>query len=98
MAEDWCDHCDLPKSQCVHGRPEKVDLPLKAGPTIEASQTSPCGYCPNLIEPGQSITMSDEGWVHTEHLSDRSWPGEVRHADVPSRPPETDTSMFDGID
>ncbi|MGV3563230.1 MAG: winged helix-turn-helix domain-containing protein [Nocardioides sp.] len=35
MAEDYCEHCDLPFSTCIHGRPpapEPVKAPPKASP------------------------------------------------------------------
>lgn len=32
MAEDYCELCDLPLSQCVHGRPEPVAAPAPATP------------------------------------------------------------------
>lgn len=34
MSDDYCDFCDLPLSQCVHGRPAPVPAaPAKAAPT-----------------------------------------------------------------
>lgn len=99
MTDDFCDHCDLPKSQCIHGLPPKIEVgPIKDGPTIEATQETPCPACPRRIEVGDSITHSDEGWVHTSDLDSRSWSGEVQAPYVPSKPPETDASMFDGIE
>lgn len=67
----WCDHCDLPKSTCVHGRPEKVDFPVADGPTITATQTTPtCAWptCSNPLNEGEQITHTDEGWAHARHL------------------------------
>lgn len=47
MAEDYCEHCDLPFSTCIHGRPpapEPVKAPPKASPvrrrTTSASGTT----------------------------------------------------------
>ena len=42
MAEDYCEHCDLPFSTCIHGRPpapEPVKAPPKASP-VRRSTTS----------------------------------------------------------
>ena len=32
MSEDYCDFCDLPLSQCVHGRPAPAPVPPAAKP------------------------------------------------------------------
>lgn len=32
MSEDYCDFCDLPLSQCVHGRPAPTPAPAAAKP------------------------------------------------------------------
>ncbi len=45
MAEDYCEHCDLPLSTCIHGRPpapEPVKAPPKASP-VRRSTTSAIG-------------------------------------------------------
>lgn len=45
MAEDYCEHCDLPFSTCIHGRPpapEPVKAPPKASP-VRRSTTSASG-------------------------------------------------------
>lgn len=45
MAEDYCEHCDLPLSTCIHGRPpapEPVKVPPKASP-VRRSTTSASG-------------------------------------------------------
>lgn len=45
MAEDYCEHCDLPFSTCIHGRPpapEPVKAPPKASP-VRRRTTSASG-------------------------------------------------------
>lgn len=89
--DDECMHL-LPKSQCADCTPPARSLadPIVTGPTIMATQTSPCGHdCGDLLEPEQSITMTDEGWIHTSHLPAR--------APSSDRAPATDTSMFDNF-
>lgn len=98
MAEEWCDFCDLPKATCPHGNPGVDDQPTgfrianrdctdgEDGPTIEAHIPGECVSCLGPIEPGDRITHIREGWVHG---------GPVK---VQSRPPSTDSSMFEGMD
>ena len=43
MAEEYCEHCDLPLSTCVHGMPpapEPVKAPPKASPVTRRRTTS----------------------------------------------------------
>ncbi len=43
MAEDYCEHCDLPLSTCIHGRPpapEPVKAPPKASPVRRSTTTA----------------------------------------------------------
>ena len=44
MAEDYCEHCDLPLSTCVHGNPpapEPVKAPPKASPVTRKRVATP---------------------------------------------------------
>ncbi|NYG55001.1 hypothetical protein [Nocardioides perillae] len=43
MADDYCEHCDLPLSQCVHGRPAPVapPAPPKASPVRTRAASAP---------------------------------------------------------
>jgi len=44
VAEDYCEHCDLPLSTCVHGNPpapEPVKAPPKASPVTRKRVASP---------------------------------------------------------
>lgn len=59
---------------------------VQDGPTIEATQRSPCVGCGETIIEGESITHTSEGWVHTEEVT------------LQDKAPKTDTSIFDGID
>lgn len=98
MTGGWCDHCDLSLAHCPHGNPEAAKADAEArrgyapadlipdGPTITATQTHPCPAGDGNVEPGDSITHTEDGWAHT------------RCTLRPSNPPTTDTSMFDGID
>jgi hypothetical protein len=96
MAEEWCDHCDLPRAQCPHGNPEADDQPKgyrvtrdctggDDGPTIEARIPGECVGCLDPIEPGDWIRHVPEGWVHSP-------PKEQ------ARRPQTDSSIFEGVD
>jgi hypothetical protein len=41
-SDDYCELCDLPKSQCVHGRPPPAPTPVtKAAPRPRKRSTSP---------------------------------------------------------
>lgn len=73
MTDDHCDHCDLPKATCVHGNPPKVPTVIglyRKGPTISATQYSECAGCGERIEPGEEITLSDEGWAHSAEVDE----------------------------
>lgn len=99
MADAHCDFCDLPLAQCPHGNPTATlaEQPTQYrtrykdctegedGPTIEAHISGECVTCLDPIEPGDWITHLPEGWVHGS-------PPER------SRPPQTDSSMFEGVD
>lgn len=96
MAEDWCERCDLPASQCEHSLPkEQRDLfgarrrvpgdLVADGPTITAWQRTPCAGCGAMIEPEDTITHTSEGWAHAS---------EVSPAEGPS---PTEPELFDGI-
>ena len=42
MTDDYCDFCDLPLSQCVHGRPPPVPkVAVKAAPKPRKKTTTP---------------------------------------------------------
>ncbi len=41
MAEDYCDFCDLPKSQCIHGQPPPPPAPPKASAPRRTSASRP---------------------------------------------------------
>jgi hypothetical protein len=95
--DSLCDLCDIPKAYCIHGNAEAAkedraarrgysaaDL-IPDGPTIVATQTHPCPAGDGNVEPGDSITHTEDGWAHTSCT--------LR----PSAPPTTDTSMFEGI-
>lgn len=81
----WCHRCDLPKMACEHGLDAAVvaafdnrkvvhhDL-VADGPTITASQTSPCPGCTRDIEPDEQITHTEHGWAHTEHVAPKPLP------------------------
>lgn len=63
------------------------------GPTIEATQNTPCAGCSGRIEPGERITYTAEGWAHTTEvtISENGW-------EMPRVKPETDASIFEGIE
>jgi hypothetical protein len=82
MPEDapgWCNHCDMPRVHCEHGLPKDVvaafdgvfsprtDLEAD-GPTITATQVSDCPGCRKKIEPDETITHTEHGWAHAEHV------------------------------
>lgn len=80
MADPWCDRCDLPLDQCEHSLPKERRDPFGArrhavaadlvadGPTISATQKSPCVGCGALIEEGDSITYTEDGWAHSSEV------------------------------
>lgn len=87
VTEEWCDACDMTKAFCVHGNPPKEQprTPLLAvGPTIEAQIGSECPGCGDRIHPEDTITLSDEGWVHADEVSS-------------DKPTTTDSGLFEGI-
>lgn len=97
MSGGWCDFCDLPEVQCVHGdkRAAAIDREMRGktadltidGPTIMATQSHPCPGCPDHVIVGQTIVHTVDGWAHQACGLGVS----------PDRPPSTDPSMFDGI-
>lgn len=76
----WCDRCELPKAHCEHGldravvaafdsgfRVPATDL-VADGPTISATQVSPCAGCSEKIQPDERITHTPDGWAHERHV------------------------------
>lgn len=62
-------------------------LDLEAdGPTIAATQRSPCSGCGGWIELDESITHTPEGWVHTDEVT------------FPDQAPPTPSNLFEGMD
>jgi len=41
VAEDYCELCDLPLSQCVHGRPEPKPAPVEKPAPVRTRTTTP---------------------------------------------------------
>lgn len=58
---------------------------IATGPTITASQITPCAACPVMLQPGDSITHTEDGWAHAAEVGPAQGP------------PPTDTGLFDGI-
>ena len=62
---DYCDFCDLPLSQCQHGRPPAQNTAIIAkeqpGRWIEARFHGACSCCPGSIRPGDQIRSDGEG-------------------------------------
>lgn len=94
--DSLCDLCDLPEAQCIHGnqRAARIDREMRGrtsdltidGPTIAATQKSPCPGCGEWIEEGEMIVHTVDGWAHQACGVN------------PDKAPETDASMFDGIE
>jgi hypothetical protein len=82
----WCERCDLPRNMCEHSVDKAVlaafdnrhvvrsDL-VADGPTIDATQDTPCPGCTGRIVPGERITHTEYGWAHERHVD----PGERDH-------------------
>lgn len=71
MAEERCRHEMLPGT-CVDCRPRpprSTGLAHASGPTIAAQYPGTCAHCGDAVEPGDSITRSDDedGWCLTDH-------------------------------
>ncbi|NHC24764.1 hypothetical protein G6553_16480 [Nocardioides sp. IC4_145] len=62
MAEDYCELCDLPLSQCVHGRPEPTPAPPepKASPVRTRSATPRVPGTPVKKSAPRKWTSPDE--------------------------------------
>ncbi|MDN4160011.1 hypothetical protein [Nocardioides abyssi] len=62
MAEDYCELCDLPLSQCVHGRPEPKPAPVepKATPVRTRSTTPRVPGTPVKKSAPRKWTSPDE--------------------------------------
>lgn len=66
--EDWCDLCELPKTQCAHGLPKPIkddNRPIIDGPIVVASHGGICPWCEERIEEGDHIGPTEDGeWIH----------------------------------
>ena len=81
-----CDFHDMPRDMCPHsvdkavlaafdGKSLHEDL-VADGPTITATQVTPCPGCTRRILPGEAITHTEHGWAHAEEVD----PGERDHS------------------
>ncbi|WP_435747758.1 hypothetical protein [Nocardioides sp. SYSU DS0663] len=64
MAEDYCELCDLPLSQCVHGQPKPAPVEKKA-PAPRVRTTTP--RTPARV-PGTPTRSAPRRWTSPEEL------------------------------
>ncbi|MBC9734517.1 hypothetical protein [Nocardioides marmotae] len=60
MAEDYCELCDLPLSQCVHGRPEPVPVPAEKAAPVRTRTPARVPGTPVKKAPPRKWTSPDE--------------------------------------
>lgn len=60
-ADDYCDFCDLPKSQCIHGQPPPAPKPATAAPARPRKKPAA-----KSRTPGVATTSAQRRWSPPE--------------------------------
>lgn len=67
MAEDYCELCDLPLSQCVHGQPKRPPEEKKA-PVLRVRTTTPRATSSSSRVPGAPARQVPRKWTSPDEL------------------------------
>ena len=65
--DDYCELCDLPKSQCIHGRPPAPE-PVKASPAPRTRRTTSASRTSSVSAPTATSRSVQRRWTPPEDL------------------------------
>jgi hypothetical protein len=64
-SDDYCDLCDLPKSQCIHGRPPPTPKKAVASPPTPRKRSTTRGSSATTVASAKPVTRR---WTRPEAL------------------------------